>query len=184
MGVSLALIFDAAVSTLPSLLGTLVGGGVTLLATWMTIRHQNRLEDKKRKDTLDDDLRKYERENLTRLQETIQRSARATVKCYGQMLKHAEAGRSWDEWVVNDDDSEAQRQSLEDILLLTVRLSGNELSDATAAFREKSRRVTLEAHNEAQLNTAVKDLMEHYDKCMALVGERLRKCIGEDEQNH
>lgn len=46
----------------PSLVGTLVGGGVTLLATRMTIKHQNDLEDKKRKAALDDDRRRYERE--------------------------------------------------------------------------------------------------------------------------
>lgn len=129
----------------PSLVGTLVGGGVTLLATRMTIKHQNDLEDKKRKAALDDDRRRYERENLTRLQEAIQRSMRASAKCYGQMIKHAEAGRSWNEWIVDHDDSEAQRQSLEDILLLTARLSGNELNDALTMFREKTRCVTLES---------------------------------------
>lgn len=40
-------ILDSVASMLPSLVGTLIGGGVTLLATRMTIRHQNELEDKK-----------------------------------------------------------------------------------------------------------------------------------------
>lgn len=140
-----ATIFDAVAPMPPSLVGTLVGGGVALIATRMTIKHQNDLEDKKRKAALDDDRRRYERENLTRLQEAIQRSMRASAKCYGQMIKHAEAGRSWNEWIVDHDDSEAQRQSLEDILLLTARLSGNELNDALTMFREKTRCVTLES---------------------------------------
>ena len=105
----------------------------------------------------------------------------ATAKCYGQMIKHTEAGRSWNEWIVDHDDSEAQRQSLEDILLLTARLSGNELNDALTMFREKTRCVTLESRSEAQLNAAVNDLTKHYGVCMALVGERLRKCISGDD---
>lgn len=82
-------ILDSVASMLPSLVGTLIGGGVTLLATRMTIRHQNELEDKKRRLTLEDDWRQYERENLTRLQETIQHSMRANAKCYSQMLEYA-----------------------------------------------------------------------------------------------
>ncbi|WP_410101456.1 hypothetical protein [Sutterella wadsworthensis] len=163
------------------LAGTLIGGGVTLLAAHMTIKHQNELEDTKRRSTLEDDWRLYERENLTRLQETIQHSMRANAKCYAQMLKQAAAGRSSSEWIVDDDDSEAQRQFLEDILLLGARLPGSELNEAMTLYREKTRRVTLESRNESQLNAAMSELLEQYDTCMALVGERLRACVGGDE---
>lgn len=169
------------VSTLSSLVGTLIGGGVTLLATHMTIRHQNELEDMKRKLTLEDDWRRYERENLTRLQEAIQHSMRANANCYAQMLKHAAAGRKTIERLIDDDGSEAQRQYLEDILLLSARLPGNELNDAMIMYREKTRRMTLESQNESQLNAAMKELIKQYDLCMALVGEKLRRCIGSYE---
>lgn len=169
------------VSTLSSLVGTLIGGGVTLLATRMTIRHQNELEDMKRKLTLEDDWRRYERENLTRLQEAIQHSMRANANCYAQMLKHAAAGRKTIERLIDDNDSEAQRQYLEDILLLSARLPGNELNDAMIMYREKTRRMTLESQNESQLNATMKELIKQYDLCMALVGEKLRRCIGSYE---
>lgn len=169
------------VSTLSSLVGTLIGGGVTLLATHMTIRHQNELEDMKRKLTLEDDWRRYERENPTRLQEAIQHSMRANANCYAQMLKHAAAGRKTIERLIDDNDSEAQRQYLEDILLLSARLPGNELNDAMIMYREKTRRMTLESQNESQLNATMKELIKQYDLCMALVGEKLRRCIGSYE---
>lgn len=174
-------ILDSVASMLPSLVGTLIGGGVTLLATRMTIRHQNELEDKKRRLTLEDDWRQYERENLTRLQEAIQHSMRANANCYAQMLKHAAAGRKTIERLIDDDDSEAQRQYLEDILLLSARLPGNELNDAMIMYREKTRRMTLESQNESQLNATMKELIKQYDLCMALVGEKLRRCIGSYE---
>ena len=166
---------------LSSLVGTLIGGGVTLLATHMTIRHQNELEDMKRKLTLEDDWRQYERENLTRLQEAIQHSMRANAKCYAQMLKHAATGRKSTEWLIDDNDSEAQRQYYEDILLLSARLPGNGLNDAMIIYREKTRRMTLESQNESQLNAAMNELIKQYDVCMALVGEKLRRCIGSYE---
>ncbi len=106
---------------------------------------------------------------------------RANAKCYAQMLKQAAAGRSSSEWIVDDDDSEAQRQFLEDILLLGARLPGSELNEAMTLYREKTRRVTLESRNESQLNAAMSELLEQYDTCMALVGERLRACVGGDE---
>lgn len=174
-------ILDSVASMLPSLVGTLIGGGVTLLATHMTIRHQNELEDMKRKLALEDDWRRYERENLTRLQEAIQHSMRANANCYAQMLKHAAAGRKTIEQLIDDDDSEAQRQYLEDILLLSARLPGNELNDAMIMYREKTRRMTLESQNESQLNAAMNELIKQYDLYMALVGEKLRRCIGSYE---
>lgn len=146
------------VSMLSSLVGTLFGGGLSLLATHMTIRHQNELEDMKRKLMLEDDWRQYERENLTRLQEAIQHSMRANAKCYAQMLKHAAAGRKSIEWLIDDDDSEAQRQYLEDILLLSARFPGDDLNDAMTLYREKTRRVTLESHSESQLNAVMNEL--------------------------
>lgn len=166
---------------LSSLVGTIIGGGVTLLATHMTIKHQNELEDTKRRLTLEDDWRQYERENLTRLQEAIQNSMRANAKCYNQMLKHAAAGKKSIEWLIDDDDSETQRQYLEDILLLSARLPGNGLNDAMTMYREKTRRMTLESQNEPQLNAAMNELIKQYDLCMALVGETLRRCIGSYE---
>lgn len=174
-------ILDSVASMLPSLVGTLIGGGVTLLATHMTIRHQNELEDMKRKLALEDDWRRYERETLTRLQEAIQHSMRANANCYAQMLKHAAAGRKTIEQLIDDDDSEAQRQYLEDILLLSARLPGNELNDAMIMYREKTRRMTLESQNESQLNAAMNELIKQYDLYMALVGEKLRRCIGSYE---
>lgn len=174
-------ILDSVASMLPSLVGTLIGGGVTLLATRMTIRHQNELEDKKRRLTLEDDWRQYERENLTRLQETIQHSMRANFKCYTQMLEYAATGRNYIEWIIDDNDSEAQRHYLEDILLLSARLPGNDLNDAMTLYREKTHRVTHESHSESQLNAAMNELLIQYAACMALVGERLRRSVGGNE---
>lgn len=174
-------ILDSVASMLPSLVGTLIGGGVTLLATRMTIRHQNELEDKKRRLTLEDDWRQYERENLTRLQETIQHSMRANFKCYTQMLEYAATGRNYIEWIIDDNDSEAQRHYLEDILLLSARLPGNDLNDAMTLYREKTHRVMHESHSESRLNAAMNELLIQYAACMALVGERLRRCVGGNE---
>lgn len=172
---------NSAATILPSLLGTLIGGCITLIATRMTIAHQNELEDKKRRSALEDDWRLYERDNLARLQEAVQHSMRATSKCYNQMLKHADAGRRWSEWIVDPDDTENQRRYLEDILLLSARLSGSELSDAMTLYREKARCVTFKSQSKPQLNTAMSELLEQYNVCMALVGERLRRCVGGGE---
>lgn len=173
----LVTILDSVTAMIPSLAGTLIGGCVTLFATHMNLKHQNELEDKKRRSALEDDWRLYERENLTRLQEAIQHSMRANAKCYAQMMKHAAAGRNSSEWIVDDDDSEAQRHFLEEILLLSARLPGNELNDAVTSYREMARRMTNEAQNESQLNAAMNELLEQYDVCMALVSERFQACV-------
>lgn len=106
---------------------------------------------------------------------------RANAKCYTQMLKYASTGRNSIEWIIDDNDSEAQRQFLEDILLLSARLPGDDLNDAISLYREKTRRVALESHSESQLNAAMNELIKQYDVCMVLVGERLRRCVGDKE---
>lgn len=169
------------VSTFSSLVGTLIGGGVTLLATHMTIRHQNELEDMKRKLALEDDWRRYERENLTRLQEAIQLSFRVIV--VNKLLNSFSSGSGMFQHlgIALRVGAHTQRQYLEDILLLSARLPGNELNDAMIMYREKTRRMTLESQNESQLNAAMNELIKQYDLYMALVGEKLRRCIGSYE---
>lgn len=66
---SLSAVLDALIPALPSLLGTLIGGAVTLLATCMTARHQNKLEDKRLDASREDEWRRFERDNLVGLQE-------------------------------------------------------------------------------------------------------------------
>ena len=106
---------------------------------------------------------------------------RANYKCYTQMLKYAATGRKYIDWIIDVNDSEAQRHYLEDILLLSARLPGNDLNDAMTLYREKTHRVTQESHSESQLNAAMNELLIQYDACMALVGERLRRCVGGNE---
>lgn len=106
---------------------------------------------------------------------------RANAKCYAQMLKHAAAGRKSIEWLIDDDDSDAQRHYLEDILLLSARLPGNGLNDAMVMYRVKTRRMMLESQNKAQLDAAMNELIKQFDVCMALVGDQLRRCIGSYE---
>ena len=116
---SLSAVLDTLTPALPSLLGTLIGGAVTLFATYMTARYQNKLEDKRLDASREDEWRRFERDNLVGLQEAVQRGMRATGKCCLQMDKLATEGKEWAECIVDPVDSEMQRQSLEDILLLS-----------------------------------------------------------------
>ncbi len=115
---------------------------VTLLATCMTARHQNKLEDKRLDASREDEWRRFERDNLVGLQEAVQRGMRATGKCCLQMDKLATEGKEWADWIVDPADSEMQRQSLEDILLLSCRIDDADLAKALSLFRQKAHNVT------------------------------------------
>ncbi|WP_296059672.1 hypothetical protein [uncultured Ellagibacter sp.] len=78
---SLSAVLDVLIPALPSLLGTLIGGAVTLFATYMTARHQNKLENKRLDASREDEWWRFERDNLVGLQEAVQRGMRATGKC-------------------------------------------------------------------------------------------------------
>ncbi len=51
-------LYEAIAAALPSLFGTIAGGLITLFATYMTIKHQNELEDRKRREALEDERRR------------------------------------------------------------------------------------------------------------------------------
>ncbi len=59
---------------------------------------------------------------------------RATGKCCLQMDKLATEGKEWADWIVDPADSEMQRQSLENILLLSCRIDDADLEKLSHYF--------------------------------------------------
>lgn len=173
---SLSVVLDTLTPALPSLLGTLIGGAVTLLATYMTARHQNKLEDKRLAASREDEWRRFERGNLVGLQEAVQRGMRATGKCYLQMDKLATEGKEWADWIVDPADSEMQRQSMEDILLLSCRVDDSDLVKALSLFRQKTHDVTFDSRTRTQLFDSMGELSDAYDAVMEVISEKLKDC--------
>lgn len=174
---SLSAVLDTLTPALPSLLGTLIGGAVTLFATYMTARHQNKLEDKRLAASREDEWRRFERDSLVGLQEAVQRGMRATGKCCLQMDKLAAEGKEWADWTVDPSDSEMQRQSLEDILLLSRRVDDAELVKALSLFRQKAHDVTFSSRTRTQLFDSMRELSDAYDTAMEVIGEKLKGCV-------
>lgn len=168
---------DILTPALPSLVGTLIGGAVTLLATCMTARRQNKLEDKRLDASREDEGRRFERDNLVGLQEAVQRGMRATGKCCLQMDKLATEGEEWADWIVDPADSEMQRQSLEDILLLSCRIDDAELAKALSLFRQKVHNVTFGSRTRTQLYDSMKELSDAHDAVMEVISEKLKDCV-------
>lgn len=174
---SLSAVLDALIPALPSLLGTLIGGAVTLFATYMTARHQNKLEDKRLDASREDEWRRFERDNLVGLQKAVQRGMRTTGKCCLQMDKLATEGKEWADWIVDPADSEMQRQSLEDILLLSCRIDDADLAKALSLFRQKVHNVTFGSRTRTQLFDSMRELSDAYDAAMEVIGEKLKDCV-------
>ena len=160
---SLSAVLDTLTPALPSLVGTLIGGAVTLLAACMTARHQNKLEDKRLDASREDEWRRFERDNLVGLQEAVQCGMRATGKCCLQMDKLATEGKEWADWIVDPADSEMQRQSLEDILLLSCRIDAHN--------------VTSDSRTRTQLFDSMRELSDAYDAAMEVISEKLKDCV-------
>ena len=174
---SLSAVLDTLTPALPSLVGTLIGGAVTLLAACMTARHQNKLEDKRLDASREDEWRRFERDNLVELQEAVQCGMRATGKCCLQMDKLATEGKEWADWIVDPADSEMQRQSLEDILLLSCRIDDVELVKALSLFRQKAHNVTSDSRTRTQLFDSMRELSDAYDAAMEVISEKLKDCV-------
>ena len=174
---SLSAVLDTLTPALPSLVGTLIGGAVTLLAACRTARHQNKLEDKRLDASREDEWRRFERDNLVGLQEAVQCGMRATGKCCLQMDKLATEGKEWADWIVDPADSEMQRQSLEDILLLSCRIDDVELVKALSLFRQKAHNVTSDSRTRTQLFDSMRELSDAYDAAMEVISEKLKDCV-------
>lgn len=170
-------VYDFLMAALPSLLGTLVGGGITLVSTQMNAKHQMDLEDKRERAAREDDGRRFKLDCLVRLQEAVQHCMRFTSKCYQQMLVLAKEGRQWRDWIVDSDVAEKHRQLMEDIHLLSYRVNEHRLRKAIDAFRGSVYAVTVDSCDAEQLVSAMDDLSQKYDVTMALLGEAIGACV-------
>ena len=102
---------------------------------------------------------------------------RATGKCCLQMDKLATEGKEWADWIVDPADSEMQRQSLEDILLLSCRIDDVELVKALSLFRQKAHNVTSDSRTRTQLFDSMRELSDAYDAAMEVISEKLKDCV-------
>ncbi len=173
----LAALLDKDSPVITTLLGALIGAGASLLAHHKTAKHQSALEEMRLEAAHEDEWRRFRRDNLIRLQEAVQHAMRATGKCYLRMLKLAEEGKQWHEWVVDPVDSECQRKALEEVLLLSYRIDDADLVKKLTDFRNSVHVVMLDSQNATQLTNAVEELNNSYDGLMAMVGKRLGECV-------
>ena len=164
-------------AVLPSLLGTLIGGAITLVSTQMNAKHQMDLEDKRERAAREDDNRRFKLDCLARLQEAVQHCMRFTSKCYQQIFALAKDGRQWRDWIVDSDIDEKHRQLMEDIHLLSYRVNEHRLRKAIDAFCESVYAVTVDSCDAEQLASAMNDLSRKYDVAMVLLGEMIGACV-------
>ena len=82
------------------------------------------------------------------------------------------------DWIVDPADSEMQRQSLEDILLLSCRIDDVELVKALSLFRQKAHNVTSDSRTRTQLFDSMRELSDAYDAAMEVISEKLKDCLG------
>ena len=170
-------LLDKACSLIAILLGALIGMGASLLAEYETAKHQRELEEMRLEAAREDERRRFRRDNLIRLQEAVQHAMRATGKCIFHMLKLAEEGKEWKEWVVNPVDSECQRKALEEVLLLSYRVDDDDLLRELVAFRNSVHAAMLDSQNAVQLTNTAKEMANSYNSLMAMIGQKLSECV-------
>lgn len=93
------------------------------------------------------------------------------------MDKLVAEGKEWANWTVDPLGSEMQRQSLEDILLLSCRVDDAELVKALSLFCQKAHDVTFSSRAHTQLFDSMRELSDAYDAVMEVIGEKLKGCV-------
>ena len=173
----LAVLLDKVSPVATTLLGALIGAGTSLLVQRKAAKHQSELEEMRLEAAREDERRRFQRDNLIRLQEEVQHAMRATGKCYWRMLKLANEGKQWKEWIVDHADIECQRKALEEVLLLSYRIDDVDLVKELTDFRSSVNAAMLESQNAAQLTNAVNELTSCYDGLMATIRDKLSECV-------
>lgn len=102
---------------------------------------------------------------------------RATGECCLQVDKLATEGKEWADWIVGPADSEMQRWSLEDILLLSCRVDDADLAKPLSLFRQKAHDVTFGSRTRTQPFDSMRELSDAYDAIMEVISEKLKDCI-------
>ena len=169
--------FQPLIQAFPTLLGTLIGAGVSIATTILSNRHFDKVEARKRVNEYKRRMEEQQIENYEKLQEAVLDYARATVIEYFQIEKQYDSGVTYASLRTDEEKGELLRLSQVRYLILSDRVLNDELRKISERFRDAANRINLYARNTSELNCAFCEFPTVTNELLDAIGVELRKLL-------
>lgn len=167
---------EVVIDCLPTLLGAVVGGGVTLLATCMSIKKELNIRDKEIRTHREEEDRQFRLDVLIKLQDAIQESARVASEIWIKMNEMADKGFGPEEWYVDNADSMALQMALQEVLLYSYRIDDACLFGDVNDFRDMLHRVLYKSRTVNDLEYGMNRFLDAHAALLKATSEKIRGC--------
>lgn len=165
------------VSSLPTIIGALVGASASILTTILTNRENIHLTSITLMEKRKQKAREFEFNNYVDLQNLLIENARKTTQAYYYIKQYYTDGHTWKEALLPDDLSEATMVSGQRLLLNESRIGDDNLRHMVGSFRKKQMDVTIEARTAPELENAMREYIDYYSTLSEKVGNKVREFI-------
>lgn len=156
------------------LLGTLIGGLVSIGTTFLSNRHARSLQTSADAIVREERAREFQRDNLLKCQEQMQATARLTGKANYEDTMAFRAGKPWKEIYLSEPLNSDLADCARRFSALVERVADDELRTALKAIGMEMTMV-INSGSPVEADAALKRAIDAYQLTMVQLGEVLRK---------
>ena len=127
---------DILLSSLPTLLGAVVGAAASIIATMLTNRRQAKIEETRRIEARRTRSEQFQLESAVNLQVAGLGLLRATAVVYKEFRREFSQGRNQSNAVIGNEAEEARRQCVAHFVLFENRMLEDDIRDLASDLRK------------------------------------------------
>ena len=156
-----------------ALVGTVIGGGVSILTTLITNRTAHVIQSAKIREEVAEKARQFQRVTLIELQEALLVHTRLVARAHLEDLAAFRRSGSWQKNLLDDDLNESLRASNQKLAMLLERLASDELRRDLKVFRGLLTAATI-SETEDQAVQSFENASARLEDINQRIGEALR----------
>lgn len=167
--------FQLLIDALPTLLGAVIGAGVSIGTTVLSNHHDDKVEKRKRSEEYKRKMEERQIENYEKLQEAVIDYARANVVEYNQIRDLYASGVEYVNLRTDDEKGELLRLSHVRYSILCARVLSDDVRGLAKKFDDAVMNMTLLARDSKELETAFFAFGVATSELLDAIGVELRR---------
>lgn len=176
----LSQVVEFVIESLPQLVGTFVGGILSLIGVAATNRHARKLAKISRDEERSRSQEEFQLDNLLQLQEAVQDLGRSTGQVFFELIQQQKSGVVDGYGIVDNELSERLREHRARVKLLSARCAFEPVRAALSDLLNKSHDIALSSYG-SNLGLLGERFYGSFDKAMDAIGVKISLYVGDGE---
>ncbi len=157
------------------LIGTLVGAGVSLTVSFISVWKENVLQEKRYQFEREEKARAFQRENLLLVQDLIQKSMRLMCRVHLSDLDSFKRTGVWGKSLLSEELDEEVASNHRELAIITERISNDGLRKEIKELRGQISLSILSSNSDKEAEANQDKATDQFLKLMENIGKELRK---------